>query len=215
MLQYDDLLKIHVQENDESLVAIQDSIPDIFCQYKKFDMEPYAGNRMLVRTGVAERLQLASRSLQEKNLAARLKIVYAYRHPVVQERYFLKRIEELHAQFPHLPDQEMKRRAHLLSASPDVAGHPTGGAIDITIVHNEQEMDTGTCIADFSDTKKIQTYYPNLTNLQKSNREWLRQIMMAQGFAPFDGEWWHFSYGDREWAAYYGKPVAIYGTIVL
>ncbi|MDR3125675.1 MAG: hypothetical protein LBU20_01195 [Candidatus Nomurabacteria bacterium] len=27
--------------------------------------------------------------------------------------------------------------------------------------------------------------------------------MMSQGFAPYDGEWWHFSYGDREWAAWY------------
>ncbi len=215
MLQYDNLLNILVQENGESLVAVQDSIPDIVCQYEKFDMEPYAGNRMLVRMDVMERLQLVSRLLQKRDSAARLKLVYAYRHPVVQERYFLKREEELKIHFPNLLHEDIKRRAHLLSASPDVAGHPTGGAVDITILRGEQEIDMGTRIADFSDTEKIQTYYPNLTDLQKSNREWLRQIMMAQGFAPFDGEWWHFSYGDREWAAYYSKQIAIYGTIVL
>jgi D-alanyl-D-alanine dipeptidase len=31
---------------------------------------------------------------------------------------------------------------------------------------------------------------------------------MRQGLAPFDGEWWHFSYGDREWAKYYEEEAA-------
>ncbi|QQR69366.1 MAG: hypothetical protein IPI58_01405 [Alphaproteobacteria bacterium] len=37
--------------------------------------------------------------------------------------------------------------------------------------------------------------------------------MTSVGFAPFDGEWWHFSYGDREWAKYYGRSHAIYSQI--
>jgi D-alanyl-D-alanine dipeptidase len=37
--------------------------------------------------------------------------------------------------------------------------------------------------------------------------------MLGVGFAPFDGEWWHFSYGDKEWAAYYNKPNAVYEQI--
>jgi len=34
--------------------------------------------------------------------------------------------------------------------------------------------------------------------------------MVEAGFAPFTGEWWHFSYGDREWAAIWGRDAAIY-----
>jgi D-alanyl-D-alanine dipeptidase len=37
--------------------------------------------------------------------------------------------------------------------------------------------------------------------------------MTSVGFAPFDGEWWHFSYGDREWAYFYKKKNALYGQI--
>ena len=37
--------------------------------------------------------------------------------------------------------------------------------------------------------------------------------MVAEGFAPFDGEWWHFSYGDREWAAFYGLSQTLYAHI--
>lgn len=73
----------------------------------------------------------------------------------------------------------------------------------------------GTRIADFFDPEKIQTYYSHLTALQHTNRLWLRNLVMSQGFAPFDGEWWHFSYGDKEWAAYYSRQAAIYGPILL
>lgn len=126
MLQYDDLLDVPVQENGEELVVVQDFFPDIICQYEKFDMEPYVGDRMLLRVGTAKLLQLASQTLKQEDPTARLKLVYAYRHPIVQERYFLKRVEELGIQFPNLAEKDIKRRAHLLIASPDVAGHPAG-----------------------------------------------------------------------------------------
>ncbi len=38
----------------------------------------------------------------------------------------------------------------------------------------------------------------------------LRRAMAQAGFAPFNGEWWHFSYGDREWAAVWNAPFALY-----
>ena len=37
--------------------------------------------------------------------------------------------------------------------------------------------------------------------------------MLEQEFAPYDGEWWHFSYGDREWAFYYKKEKALYKQV--
>ncbi len=37
--------------------------------------------------------------------------------------------------------------------------------------------------------------------------------MLTAGFAPFDGEWWHFSFGDREWARFYGAENALYEQI--
>ena len=48
---------------------------------------------------------------------------------------------------------------------------------------------------------------------QRSNRGLLQDAMVAAGFAPFYGEWWHFSYGDREWAAFYYRPAALYGPV--
>ena len=71
----------------------------------------------------------------------------------------------------------------------------------------------GTSIADFSQGEKILTFYPWITPKVRQNRLLLRRLLTKQGFAPFDGEWWHFSYGDREWAKYYEKEEAIYDQI--
>jgi hypothetical protein len=38
--------------------------------------------------------------------------------------------------------------------------------------------------------------------------------MVACGFAPSYRKWWHFSYGDREWAAFYNTPSgSLYGPV--
>jgi D-alanyl-D-alanine dipeptidase len=79
----------------------------------------------------------------------------------------------------------------------------------------EKELDMGTSIADFSQGKKIWTFFPSISSETRENRWLLRRLLMREGFAPFDGEWWHFSYGDREWAKYYDKKEAIYDSIKL
>jgi D-alanyl-D-alanine dipeptidase len=69
----------------------------------------------------------------------------------------------------------------------------------------------GTPIWDFvSDSF---TFSPFIDKEAWRNRQLLRRIMTAVGFAPFDGEWWHFSYGDKEWARYYAERAAIYEQV--
>lgn len=214
ILQYKDLITVPVQDNGEPLLEVSSLLPDVLCEYQKQDMIPYVGNRFFLRRGVIERLQLASTALKEKLLHWRLKLVYAYRHPEIQARYFEARQNEIRSKNSDLTEDEIRDRAHLLSASPDVAGHPTGGAIDITIIDEAGvELDMGTNIADFCQGEKIQTFFPSLSEKQKEYRLLLRELLMKQEFAPFDGEWWHFSYGDREWAKYYKKEKAIYDRL--
>jgi zinc D-Ala-D-Ala dipeptidase len=50
-----------------------------------------------------------------------------------------------------------------------------------------------------------------LTLEQKQRREILRSAMRLAGFVNYPLEWWHFSFGDRMWAAYAGTRRAIYG----
>lgn len=68
-------------------------------------------------------------------------------------------------------------------------------------------------IADFSFPQILPTYSNSITQEQAQRRILLHDLMVAEDFAPFYGEWWHLSYGDREWAAFYNKPEAIYSPI--
>ncbi len=204
---------METRDNGEGYVVVQEALPNIECTYIKQDMIPLYGEKMYIRASVAERLEKAQQILSDMCPTWKLKLAYAYRHPDVQQKYFDERLKEMRIVFPDADELELIRQAHLLSASPDVAGHPTGGAIDVTLTSPEGEIDMGTAIADFSDSMKIRTFVEGLEHDQKKHRLLLRNILIEVGFAPFDGEWWHFSYGDKEWATYYEKEFAIYGPL--
>lgn len=212
ILQYQDLIGIPVVESGEPMVIVQNEAPEIVCRYEKKDMIPYLGNDFSLRAGTVERLRKAAGRLQELRPGAKLRLAYGYRHPDVQSSYFEQRKREVAERSPGISDDQLVSKTHLLTASPDVAGHPTGGAIDVTIDGPDGPFDMGSGIADFA-SGKIETFAEGLTPVQSENRELLRDVLLASGFAPFDGEWWHFSYGDREWAAYYGNPHAIYDQV--
>lgn len=57
------------------------------------------------------------------------------------------------------------------------------------------------------------TFSPFVSREAWEARQLLRRAMMSAGFAPFDGEWWHFSYGDKEWARFYRRPGALYDQV--
>jgi polar amino acid transport system ATP-binding protein len=129
---------------------------------------------LLVRETVAKKLS---------NVDLDLELLCGYRDLSEQNRMF---------------DQQMKiykdvEMAHKKVAEPSVAGHPTGGAVDVRI--------KGMPDLSFENCEY---------NQEDPNERRLNEAMVDAGFAPFWGEWWHFSYGDREWAAYYGKESAIY-----
>ena len=77
---------------------------------------------------------------------------------------------------------------------------------------DEEIIDFGTKVHDFDNTK-CYVYYSRIKTFEYNNRMLLRKVMMQAGFAPYDGEWWHFSYGDKEWAYYYKKKKYLYSQV--
>jgi D-alanyl-D-alanine dipeptidase len=110
-----------------------------------------------------------------------------------------------------MEDAELIELTHRNVAVPDVAGHPTGGAVDITLFHIEigEEIDMGSSIADYS-TKKYYKMSPEISPEQLENRLLLDSFMTRERFAPFLGEGLHFSCEDSKWAHYYKQLHAIY-----
>ena len=213
ILTYSDLSKIKADENKEDLISLKNNYPGIQCKYEKDDMLPIVGDDIFVRETVAEKLHAANVFLGKEHPGYILKIVYGYRHPIIQNDYFNKRKNILSQENLSLSNKELDELTHSFVAVPDVAGHIVGGAVDVTITTTTRDLDMGTKIADFSDQEKIKTFAKNISLSQKNNRKLLHDIMIAQNFAPFYGEWWHFSYGDKEWAAFYNKKTSLYSPI--
>jgi len=213
IITYREIAAISAGENKEPLIDVRHYDPNIIARYEKKDMFPYTGERIFVRDTVARKLASANKALA-KHGKFRFRVVYGYRHPDVQKKYFEQRRADLRASHPSLTDEELDVLTHNFIAIPSAAGHPTGGAIDITIVDSAgNDLDMGTQIADFENTERIKTFAKGLSDKQKKNRLLLHAILVREGFAPFYGEWWHFSYGDREWACFYGKAKSIYSPI--
>lgn len=210
---YNNLLTVLVKEKKEPFTYIPGSaLPNGYLPGMR-DMANLSGPRILVRKTVLGKLIEAQFLLQSKRPELSLYIMYGYRTKEIQTSRFLKRLRSVSDSFFANPI-DLYEMVHRTVAVPTVAGHPTGGAIDIMLVstHNGHQVDFGSIPYDYK-SQVIPTFSQGLTKNQKANRLLLRQVLMAQDFAPFDGEWWHFSYGDREWAYYYNKPYAHYDQI--
>ncbi|MCR5580829.1 MAG: D-alanyl-D-alanine carboxypeptidase family protein [Pseudobutyrivibrio sp.] len=88
--------------------------------------------------------------------------------------------------------------------------HTTGGAIDLTIETAEGNiLDMGSGFDEFSARTQT-TYYESSDNeIVKNNRRMLFNIMTNAGFTNLPSEWWHYDYGDMNWAYLNSRP-AIY-----
>ena len=203
VLTYDDLFNRKPGKSKEPLVEVNRYNPSIIAKYMKKDMLPIVGEKIYVRDSVAKKLARIEEKIQDKGYD--LYIVYGYRHPEVQAKYFKEIKDTLKKQRPDLKGKALDEYAHIFIAVPDAAGHPAGAALDMTIAFNGKPIDMGAEIADFDNEEKMATYAKGLTDKQIKNRKMLHDLMVEEGFAPFYGEWWHFSYGDREWAAFYDK----------
>lgn len=211
---YKERLAMKVIECGEEMINISSVLEGkIVCKHENPEMEKYTGDSIWVRKTVSDMLHKASKILSESNPDYKLKVVFGFRHPEVQKFYFERRKEILRPDHKDLSEDELEELADTMSANPNAAGHTTGAALDITITTPRGDLDMGTGISDFSDIEKIKTLYPYITDEQKKNRLLLNNILSQVGFAPYYGEWWHFSYGDREWACFYNKDNAIYDQI--
>ena len=71
--------------------------------------------------------------------------------------------------------------------------HNRGGAVDISLVDiTGKEVDMGTTFDYFGI--EASHNYTNLSKEIKSNRKFLKKIMIKNGFNSFDSEWWHYNF---------------------
>jgi D-alanyl-D-alanine dipeptidase len=210
MLKYADYADVPVVEVDE--VVLFEAVPQqgvLRVDHRVDDMVELTGANVFVRRPVIDLLYWAGQELKSLDRSLTLQVVYGFRALEVQTRLFEEAKTTLREQYPD--ENELIEVAHRSVAVPSVAGYPTGGAVAVEMVRDAQVVDLGTPLMQPSNDSF--TFSPFVSPQAWENRQLLRRAMMAAGFAPYDGEWWHFSYGDKEWARFYRKPGALYDQV--
>jgi D-alanyl-D-alanine dipeptidase len=210
MLKYADYADVPVIAVEE--VVLFEAVPQqgvLRVEHVSDDMAELTGGKIFVRHPVVDLLYWAGQELKNLDRTLTLKVVYGFRALEVQTRLFEQTKAALAEQYPD--EAELIEVAHRRVAVPSVAGYPTGGAVAVDVLRDDRPVDLGTkCMVPSRDSF---TFSPFVSRAAWENRQLLRRAMMAAGFAPYDGEWWHFSYGDKEWARFYRKPGALFDQV--
>lgn len=176
---------------------------------------PGAAEECLVRREVARRLVQAADTLPEgygiyifdslrslkvqRALYDQFRETAAREHPLASE----EELNEIIDEFVALPVKRLER------PSP----HATGGAVDLTLSRDGQPLDMGTGFDDFTSlahTDALERECPPGMEKARDNRRLLYHLMASVGLVNYASEWWHYAYGERQWAVRTGNT-PIYG----
>jgi D-alanyl-D-alanine dipeptidase len=167
----------------------------------------YLDNCVIVTKETAAALHTIQTILSKKDLS--LKIFDAYR-PQQAVDHFVKWAKVLNdtlmkkEYYPGVPKSELFKRGYIASKS----GHTRGSTIDLTIIDIKtgKELDMGSAY-DFFGIES-HPFYKKIKKTQKANRLYLRQIMLANNFKPYDHEWWHFTLRQEPFPkTYFNFPI--------
>ena len=97
--------------------------------------------------------------------------------------------------------------------------HTTGGAIDLTLIGPDgRVLEMGTAFDEIADATSTLWYEdaahvgddPRAKEIQR-NRRLFYHAMTTVGFVNTPYEWWHYSYGEADWACATGQPARYNG----
>ncbi len=156
----------------------------------------------LLRTSVADRLGWAAESLPKRWGMA---VFDGWRPHALQAELYETAYDD-----PDLPPGFFAEPNDQPSTP---SPHLTGGSVDLTLCLDGIPLAPGTGFDDLTPRAHA-TALENEPGVDRDVRRLLYHTMVAQGFVIFDGEWWHFEYGTRRWAAITGQP-PYYGPAVV
>lgn len=107
--------------------------------------------------------------------------------------------------YPNIERTEMVEQGYVATRS----GHSRGSAVDLTLYHlatgELADMGGGHDLMDTVSHHGADGIMP----VEARNREHLRSVMAASGFASYDNEWWHYSLTDEPYPdTYFDFPIA-------
>jgi D-alanyl-D-alanine dipeptidase len=161
---------------------------------KKID--GYNKNTVIISNAAANALKKVQAELKQMGLS--LKVYDAYR-PQQSVDHFVRWAKKLNdtlmkqSYYPTIRKSDLFQLGFIASKS----GHTRGSSVDLSIVEikTNKEIDMGSSYDFFGATSH--SFHKKLSSRQEKNRMLLRNIMIKNGFKPYDKEWWHFTLVDE------------------
>ena len=165
-------------------------------------IDGYLKDSLIISTPAAKALKKIQTKLMLSGLS--LKIFDAYR-PQQAVDHFVRWAEAVNDTlmkqyyYPDVKKLDLFRRGFIASKS----GHTRGSTVDLSIVDvkTNKELDMGSSYDFFGEASH--PFFKNITPNQKKNRMLLRNIMIKNGFIPYDNEWWHFTLKEEPYPTTY------------
>lgn len=181
---------------------------------------PGAEIELYARPEVQAKLVEASKLLPEGH---RFVILDAWRAMETQQALFDQMCRFVARDFPDYTPEEIEQAALRIVALPSLdpnkpSPHHTGGSIDLSIVDPQGRLlDMGSPFDDISERARTDFYESSAATeaeiTARDNRRLLYHIMTSVGFTNYAEEWWHFDFGNQNWAWVTGEEQARYSNI--
>jgi D-alanyl-D-alanine dipeptidase len=203
--------KVICVDNGEKIVSLRNIHKNVLIDETRSEISSKSDLFCYAREDIVSMLIKAAKNLPS---GYKLLIKEAYRPLSRQKKSFDEAFEEYKIQYPLKSHDEIYRLTCQYVAPVKVAGHPTGGAIDVTLIKNGMEVDMGTSFNDIPIEPENRTflYSDYINDLARANRKILIVCMESAGFINYPAEWWHWSYGDSYWA-FIKNSDAIYSPV--
>ena len=199
------IARIPVEDCGEGLVDIRER-RELALDTRKQDTHGAWGR---LRSGLVDRLLEAQETLPP---GIRLLIIEGHRPAHLQRLYFDGHRAELAQAHPDWSAARVTAEASKHVSPPEVAPHPCGAAVDLTLTQDGRELDLGTPVnaTPADSANACFTSAGNITDAARERRDILGTALSVAGLVNYPPEWWHWSYGDRYWAAVTSATHAIY-----
>jgi len=170
-------------------------------------IDGYLSNTIILSKPAAISLKKVQEKLVPFNLS--LKVFDAYR-PQQSVDHFVRWAKVLNdtlmkqQYYPEVPKNMLFKLGYIASKS----GHTRGSTVDITIIDlaTKKELDMGSPYDYFGTASH--PMQNNLTKVQRANRLLLRNLMLSNGFKPYENEWWHFTLKNEPFPnTYFNFPI--------
>jgi D-alanyl-D-alanine dipeptidase len=210
----DDEIEVLLIDFDSVKQVGDDSNPEVVLISKAdgFFLNTAVADDFRIRKTVYDMLKAAQKKLPANY---NFMVFEAYRPLARQVMLWNKVAAMVKEKYPDATPEEARAINETYTADPFNgigSGHQACCAIDISLCDdNGVPYDMGTAMHEFNPMTK--TLSDRISNEAKNNRAILVEALESEGLINYPAEWWHFSYGDHQWAYLLGKSECPYGPI--